>query len=201
MQAFIHSLWPSIALWVVVYISDYIFTLACARMYQSGVRNILVFEGSFELTPFFQKDVDSLRTISPRFVLGLLWGLAMLTALWWLSKDVWPEAYIFALGAMLLVQLAVHVRHLRNFVLFRKTLAGQGAHGRVEYARPLILQLSALDLACFAVVFLVGFLATWSPFLFGGAAGCLSLAGQHLRLARKHRAEVGRAAQQTRGCS
>ncbi len=195
MQVFIEHLWPSIALWVAVYISDYAFTLACARMYQAGVRDILVFEGSFELTPFFQKDIDSLRTISPRFVLALLWGLAMLTALWWLSNDVWPDAYLFALGALLLVQLAVHVRHVRNFVLFRKTLAGQGVRGRVEYARPLMLQLSALELFGFGVVFFVAFLATWSAFLLGGATACVVNAAKHLRLARKHTAAVGHAAQ------
>jgi Na+/serine symporter len=148
--------WLSIALWALLYVSDYAFTIACARMYHAGVRDILVFEGSFELTPFFQKDVDALRTLSPRFVLALLWGIAMLALLWWLSRDSWPEVYDFALGALVLVQLAVHVRHVRNFVLFRKTLAGRGVQGRVEYARPLMLQLSALELACFAIVYLVG---------------------------------------------
>jgi hypothetical protein len=188
--------WLSIALWALLYVSDYAFTIACARMYYAGVRDILVFEGSFELTPFFQKDVDALRTISPRFLLALLWGSAMLTLLWWLSRDFWPAAYSFALGALVLVQVAVHVRHVRTFVLFRKTLAGHGVRGRVEYSRPLMLQLSALELACFAVVYLAGFLATWSPFLLGGVAGCLVNGGKHLRLAGKHGAGVRGAAQQ-----
>ena len=185
-----------IALWALLYVSDYAFTIACARMYHAGVRQILVFEGSYELTPFFQKDVNALRSISPRFILALLWGIALLGTLWWLSKDVWPEAYRFALGSLILVQLAVHVRHVRNFVLFRKTLAGQGVRGRVEYPRPLMLQLSALELVCFAIVFLAGFLATWSVFLLGGAAGCLVNAGKHLRLAGKHVPGVHEAAQQ-----
>ena len=103
----------------------------------------------------------------------------MLGSLWWLSRDVWPEAYPFALGALVLVQLAVHVRHVRNFFLFRKTLAGQGVRGRLEYPRRLMLQLSALELACFAIVFLAGFLATRSTFLLGGAAGCLVIACKH----------------------
>jgi hypothetical protein len=194
-QLLTDSPWPGIAVWVLLYISDYAFTIACARMYHAGVREVFVFEGSFELTPYYQKDIDALRTISPRFLLASLWGVTMLVVLWWLSRQVWPEAYLFALGSMVLVQIAVHVRHIRNFVLFRKTLAGRGIRGRIEYDRPLILQLSALELACFGAVFLVAFLATWSFFLLGGAVGCLVHAGKHLGLARKHAAGVERAAQ------
>jgi hypothetical protein len=187
--------WPGIALWALLYVSDYAFTIACARMYRAGVREVLVFEGSFELTPFFQKDVDALRTVSPRFILALLWGIAMFGLLWWLSRDVWPEAYVFALGAVVLVQLAVHARHVRNFVLFRRTLAGQGVRGRVEYPRRLMLQLSALELVCFAVIFFAAFLATWSSFLLGGTVGCLVNAGKHARWAGKQAAGVHEAAQ------
>lgn len=178
------SLWPGAALWVLLYISDYAFTIACARMYQAGVGKILIFEGSYELTPAFQQDVDSLRIFSPRFAIALLWAVLMLAAIWWLSRLVWPEAYPLALGALVLVQLSIHVRHVRNFLLFRRTLAGQGAHGRVEYGRPLILQLSAVEMLGFGVIFLVGSAITGSLFLLGGAASCLALAAKHFRLAR-----------------
>jgi hypothetical protein len=180
------SPWLGAALWAALHVSDFAFTLACARMYHAGVRDVLVFEGSFELTPFFQKDVDALRTISPRFALSVLWGVALLIAAWWASRLVWPEAYPFALGALVFQQVAVHVRHIRNFVLFRKILGRQGIRGRVEYARPAMLQISATELACFAGVFLVASLVAFSPVFLGGAAGCASLALQHLRLARKH---------------
>lgn len=92
-------------------------------------------------------------------MLALLWGAAMLGSLWWLSRDVWPEAYSFALGALVLVQLA------------------------------------AIELACFAIVFVAGFLVTWSPFLLGGAAGCLGIAGKHFRLAARSIAGVRGASQ------
>ena len=188
------SLWLGLAIWVLAYVSDYAFTVACARMYQSGVRDVLVFEGSYELTPYFQRDIDSLRRVSPRFILALLWSVTSISIVWLLSRQVWPEAYVFLLGAMLLIQLAVHVRHVRNFVLFRAILAGRGVRGRIEYSRYLSLRLSALDLACFAIVFLVGFLATQSPFLLGGAAGCLPMALKHLRMARTYAGEGHRQA-------
>ena len=183
------SLWLGLAVWVLASASDYAFTLACARMYQSGVREVLVFEGSYELTPYFQRDIDALRRVSPRFIFSLLWSATAISIVWLLSRQVWPEAYAFLLGAMLLIQLAVHVRHVRNFVLFRTILAGRGVRGRLEYSRHLSLRLSALDLTSFAIVFFVGFLATQSTFLLGGAAGCLPLALKHLKMSRKYAAE------------
>jgi hypothetical protein len=62
---FFESLWPGLAFWAVLYISDYYLTLTCARLYQRGVREKIEFEGSYEITPYFQADIDSLRAISP----------------------------------------------------------------------------------------------------------------------------------------
>jgi hypothetical protein len=111
MHVLADRLWPGLALFAALYVSDYAFTLACARMYHGGVREIIAFEGSFELTPFFEKDVDALRAISPRFVVAMAWTLALLSVLWWASAEAWPQAYLFTLGAVLLLELAVHTRH------------------------------------------------------------------------------------------
>lgn len=62
------SLWPTLAFWAVLYISDYVLTVTCARLYRGGIDRNIVFEGSFELNPVFQKDIDSLRWLSPRFI-------------------------------------------------------------------------------------------------------------------------------------
>jgi hypothetical protein len=195
MQLLTESLWLGVGFWVLLYVSDYAFTIACARMYRAGVRETITFEGSYELTPFFQKDIDRLRTFSPRFVAALLWGVSMLTLLWWLTRGIWPEAFQLSVGALVLPELAIHVRHIRNFVLFRQTLGGQGVRGHIEYSRFLSLRLSAFEILAFAGLFLVGFLGTWSYFLLGGAITCLSMAGGQLRLARKHAASIERAAQ------
>ena len=56
--------WAGPLLWVVLYSSDYYLTIACARMYQA--QNVIVFEGSYEITPAFQSDVNALRLLSPR---------------------------------------------------------------------------------------------------------------------------------------
>lgn len=185
MQLFLDSPGPALVAWSVLFASDYAFTMSCARMYAAGVREILVFEGSFELTPFFQEHVDSLRTIGPRVVVGFVWGAVLVTVVRLAARDAWPDAYLFALGAIFLVQLAVHVRHLRNFVLFRQIRAGAGLRGRIEYPRPLVLRLSAVELFSFAFLYLALFAATQSAFVFGGAAGCAAHAAHHLRLAAR----------------
>lgn len=191
------SLWPGLILWLALYVSDNLFTMACARLYQAGVREKIVFEGSYELTPYFQKDVDALRVLSPRFLLALLWQALLLAAVWRLTRAVgpWNEPYLFLLGAMILVQATIHVRHLRNIYLFRAALRPDGVRGRIEYPRSLMLRLSAVEVLAFAGVFLAIFLVTGSWFVLGGAAGCLSLALKNLRLERRYTSEVTRAAQ------
>lgn len=54
---FLQSLWSTLVLWGVLYISDYALTVTCARLYRGGVNRNIVFEGSFELNPVFQKDM------------------------------------------------------------------------------------------------------------------------------------------------
>ncbi len=57
---------PGVILWIILYISDYYLTIYSAR----GFREIghFQFEGSFELTPQYQKDIDTLRPVSRRHI-------------------------------------------------------------------------------------------------------------------------------------
>src|SRR5215831_7182582 len=73
------SSWLGPLLWAAVYISDYRMTLICARMYQA--QQAIIFEGSYEITPLFQADVNALRRLSPRFVIALVAGTACLAVM------------------------------------------------------------------------------------------------------------------------
>ena len=161
------SLWPGLLIWVALYISDYWCTLTCARMYQRGVRDVVAFEGSYELTPYYQKDVDALRWMSPRFVVALVASIGVLVALWSASRQSFEGAYAFGLGALVLVEAAVHVRHARNLYIFRRILAHDGVSGRIEYARSFALALSGLELLGFALAYLAAWLADPTAFLAG----------------------------------
>ena len=131
------SIWPGLIAWVVLYISDNLLTIACARMYRAGVSEKFVFEGSYELNPKFQKDVDALKYLSPRFLVMLAIGAFIISSLWWATKWAGKShiAYLFFLGSLILVGLTIHIRHIRNATLFRATLGPAGPQGRIEYPR------------------------------------------------------------------
>jgi hypothetical protein len=179
------SVWPGLTAWVILYISDYALTIACARLYRSGVNEKLVLEGSFEITPFFQEDIDSLRRISPRFLAMLFVSTLLLATVWFLSAQSTPELYVFASGSMILLELTVHTRHLKNLFMFRAMSKSDCVRGRIEYSRPFILRMSSDELLVFSAMFLVLFLFTQSWFVLGGATACFSTAMKHRRLSRK----------------
>jgi hypothetical protein len=185
-----NSVWPGLIAWIILYISDYVLTLSSARLYRAGVDKKIVFEGSFELTPYYQKDIDSLRVLSPRFVTALLVNSFLLVVVWRLSEQLQPAFYECALGAMISSELAIHVRHVRNLSLFRAMVAGDCVRGRIEYSRSVILRLSAVEFLAFSGLFAVLFVFTRSWFVLGGVLSCLSTWLKHRRLARSHQATV-----------
>lgn len=184
------NLWPGVVVWSALFISDYSLTLACARLYRQGVNERIVFEGSFEITPYFQSDIDSLRVVSPRFLAVMLLTWVYLAAIWWIAAQSQPHLYEFVLGAFISSQLAVHVRHFRNLFLFRAIAGTDAVQGRIQYARPLILRMSSVELLAFSGSFGVLFIFTPSWFLLGGALACLGIALKHRRLANKYVANV-----------
>ena len=177
--------WPGIVLWTVLYCSDYLLTLAGARLYRQGVSEIIVLEGSYELTPTFQRDIDALRLISPRFLICLPVTDVLLWLLWRSDESY---TYVFVLGMLVCIELMIHARHARNLLLFRAVARGRGIRGRIEYAREHILTQSSLELLSFSLVFAMLFAFTGSAFVAGGSVGCAAIAGSHWTLARRQRA-------------
>jgi len=159
------------------------------RAYRSRAMDRIMFEGSFELNPYFQADIDSLRWVSPRFILALLGSSLLLLLMWWLTHQppMWPAAYQFVLGALVLVELAVHMRHFRNIYLFSTAFGPDGVQGKIQYPRTLMLRLSAFEFLEFAGLYLVLFLATGSWFVLGGAFTCLGLVHNNRSQAKKYR--------------
>ena len=182
----LNNLWPGLAVWGTLYVSDYMLTIRCARLYQAEASKKLVFEGSFELTPYYQRDIDALKVVSPRFIGMLMLGELMLALAWFLAMRSLPELYHFCLGALVATQLAVHVRHFRNLFLFRAIAGTDAVRGRIEYSRPLVLRMSALELLAFSGLFAVLFAFTQSWFVLGGAVKTFSIAMKHRKLASKY---------------
>lgn len=186
--------WAGISLWGLLYISDYALTITCARLY--GRQETIVFEGSYEITPFFQRDINSLRVVSPRFVFALILTLGALAFLWKLSESSpAPELWQFVLGALVGAQLAVHMRHLRNLILLRSINHNESVRGRIEYSRPVILRASSWECFAFSGFYLILFAFTGSWFILGGAVSCFLLGVKHRRLAGRLRTNLASTSQ------
>jgi hypothetical protein len=185
------SVWLGPLLWFALYTSDYFVTITCARLYQR--QDKVSVEGSYEITPLFQADVNALRRLSPRFVIALLVSTSYVVLVQRIA-GLMPSLYLGVLGALVLLELTVHIRHLRNWFMFK--YGTSSIQGRLMYPRGFMLRLSAFELLTFAALYLILFLTTGSLFIMGGALATSVLSLNHYRLARRHDAARSSAASQ-----
>ncbi len=81
---------------------------------------------------------------------------------------------------MILTEAAVHMRHLRNWFLFKRAVPL--IQGRLEYPRGTMLRMSAFEMLAFSVLYSALYLVTESMFLLGGAITCFVLSIKHYQL-------------------
>ena len=127
--------WYGIILWIILYTSDYYLTVYWGR----GFREIghIQFEGSFELTPQYQKDIDALKPISRLHVTLLILYSLLTLMIWWITRlNIYLTwTYPLYLGMFLLLEVAVHVRHLRNVAIIQEARR----HGWTDYLQEVVL--------------------------------------------------------------
>jgi hypothetical protein len=87
----------------------------------------------------------------------------------------------------LLIEVAVHLRHLRNGFLIREVRKSGGVDGQIIYQKWFSYRVSAFELNLFGGLFLLIALLTFSTFFFGGAIMCFGTAFKHNSLAKKAR--------------
>ena len=179
------SPWPGVVLWIILYISDYYLTLYSAR----GFREIghFQFEGSFELTPQYQKDIDARKPVSRLHIVLMIAYSLLIVAIWWLTRIVvyiqW--SYLLYLGMFLLLEVAVHLRHLRNVALIREIKKNGGVEGQILYRKWFTYRISAFEFYMLFALFLLIAALTYSLFFLGGAIMCFGTGFKHSRLAKK----------------
>src|SRR5258705_7272447 len=126
---------PGVVLWIILYTSDYYLTIYSAR----GFREIghFQFEGSFELTPQYQKDIDALKPVSRLHIVLMIAYSLLIFAIWWLTRiTIYIQwSYLLYLGMFLLLEVAVHLRHLRNVSLIREIKKNGGVEGQISYRK------------------------------------------------------------------
>jgi hypothetical protein len=177
------SPWPGVILWVILYISDYYLTIYSARGFrESGHFKFEV----FELTPQYQKEVEALKPVSKLHIILLVLYSLLIFLLWWLTSRLpfFPWTYLLYLGMFLLLEVAVHLRHLRNVFLIRQSRRG-GIEGQISYRKWFSYRMSALEFYTFSVLFLMIAGLYYSPFFLGGAIICFGTGFKHSRLAKK----------------
>jgi hypothetical protein len=187
------SPWLGMILWIILYISDYYLTVYSAR----GFKEVghFQFEGSFELTPQYQKDIDALRPIS-RLHLTLLVLYSLLILAIWYSFVYFlglPWAYLLYLGMFLLLEVAVHLRHLRNVFLIREIRKNNGVEGQITYRKWFSYRVSAFELYSYFGLFLIVAALASSPFFLGGAIMCFATGFKHNRMAKRARSNPSQA--------
>lgn len=184
--------WVPVGIWVVLYVADYYLTIWGARLHAKGAKDHLVFEAGYELTPQFQKDINHLRTFSPRFLGHLALSVVIVLVVWRLARrrPEWRLAFLVLYGGLVFRQLAILVRHARNIALFRRLKDHQGIEGCVRYSQWLTLEMSWVELAFMALLVLMAALVAGKATLFGGALALFVTGLQHRKLSRKRMSEM-----------
>jgi hypothetical protein len=182
------SPWPGVILWITLYLSDYYLTIYSAR----GFREIGHFQFEvFELTPQFQREIAALKPVSRLHILLLALYSILIILIWWVTRKMpfFPWTYLLYLGMFLLLEVAIHLRHLRNVSLIREVRKSAGVEGQISYRKWFSYRISAQEFYAFAVLFLIIAIINYSPFFLGGAIMCLGTGFKHNSLARKAKLE------------
>jgi hypothetical protein len=179
------SPWPGVILWIILYISDYYLTIYSARGFRETGH--FQFEDSFELTPQYQKDINALKPISKLHITLLVLYSLLILFIWWFTRLLiyFPWTYLLYLGMFLLIEVAIHLRHLRNVALVREIRKNGGVEGKISYRKWFSYRISASEFYTFAALFLIVAILTYSSFFLGGAIMCFGTAFKHSRLAKK----------------
>ena len=167
----IKHVWITAILFGIVSLADYYLTIYGARLFRDTLGAHVQNEGSYELTPTFRKDVDNLRLFSPAFAWRLIFTMALLPVIYWLSYSLlgigWP--YLFLAGGLFLRAVPILLRHMRNIGLGLLAREPGSIQGSVTYSQRLNFRLSAVELVGFAAFFLITAVVLNSAFFYGGA--------------------------------
>lgn len=181
LHALTDNLWAALLAWAVIYTSDYYLSIVASRLYQSGVYRIMEYGGGIELTPQFREDIASLRLLSPRWVRSLVLIGGLLSLLWFLGVKTLETPILFEtlVVGLLLLEVAIHARHFRVLATYVRVLSGRGPTGRIEYPRWFSLEMSAVELTSFSVIYVVTALLSGEWSLLGGSLFCGAVGLRH----------------------
>ena len=184
--------WAPVAIALVVgcFFADYTLTHVGARASEL-VRDRWRVEGSYEMNPVWERQIDSRRWFGPRVLLvplalaGILSLLRLLAGL----VDVYADPAYFALGVgtMLLIQAPVLMLHAANLQTFRLLADPTAVVGGIVYRRWFVYRQGIVYLAGFAVLWLLLWVPSQQAFFLGGVLSCGVFARRLAQLAKAAR--------------
>jgi hypothetical protein len=135
-------------------------------------------EGSYELNPTWQAEVDAGRRFTWRLVGVAVALAALLLAMRYVVElgELDPAIFAAAAGAVLLLQAPTIMVHANNLQTFRDLADPTAITGSVRFSRWLVLRQAAWYLVRFAALWLVLWVPSQQAFFLGGALSCLLFA-------------------------
>jgi hypothetical protein len=184
------SLPVAVVLWLIVYVADYYLTLYGRQLWLQNAKDLLSFQGSYELNPYYQKDVDANKWVSRRFIFmvafGILWMLFMWGATHYLNL---PQVFPAAMGFLLLMEIVVLSSHVQNIRLFKSAAITGSVEGHISYARWVSMDGTAWKFAYWGVIYLIFALLLSNWFFAGGALSCFYTFARFRRYGQQLRAQ------------
>jgi hypothetical protein len=173
------------------FVLDLTLTLLGARA-SERVRDRWSVEGSYELNPRWQSQIDARRLLSPRFVLVAAGIPVVLIAERQLLLVAELDMTFFAagIGAFLLLQAPTIMTHVANLTTLRDLADLTAFEGRVRLSRWFVYRESAWHYARFSALWLLLWVGSQQAFFLGGAFGCAVIATQHRHLGTLARAGI-----------
>lgn len=175
--------WLPTLIWVVLSLGDYYLTIIGARLAKK--QHIIEYEGSYELNPVYQDDIDKLKLYSPRMIKSII---IMLPIYLFMGYIPGVPRYLFGLliGATSFADLPIYIRHINNIVTFRSyARVDSGISGNIKLPERRSYYTSYLEFICFSLFTFTAFVLTGSPILLGGSLGMAGMALGNFQLSRK----------------
>ena len=168
---------------VAAFVVDWTLTHVGARA-STRVRDRWAIEGSYELNPTWQNEVDAGQRFSWRMVgAGVALAAVLLVMRWVVEQgELDPALVAFAAGAVLLIQAPILIAHAQNLQMFRDLADPTAITGSVTFSRWLTLRQAAWHLVRFAVLWLALWAVSQQAFFLGGVLSCLTFARYLARL-------------------
>jgi len=189
--------WAPVAIAVVVgaFFADYLLTHLGARA-SRGVGERWSIEGSYEMNPTWERQIDSGRILGWRVLAVPALVALLLTAVWVFAEGggLWrePAFFGFAVGSMLLLQGPVLMVHGGNLQTFRLLLDPLAVEGGTRFRRWFVYRQGARYLWQFAILWAALWIPSQQAFFLGGVTSCVLFGRRLAQLGEVAREEAQR---------